>query len=203
MFSLQPTPLTDPQDLSCEHRIKPKVDELILLFDDLFACSDNTRLQRGDDEPVYLPANDHCEYHRIVFAHGFFASALHEIAHWCIAGPARRMQIDYGYWYTPDGRTPQQQLAFEQVEIKPQALEWIFSTASGKGFRISVDNLDAEQAAEAHRPQSFKRAVWQQVAAYCESGLPLRAERFYRALTAHYRITASLDIKNFSLDQLD
>ncbi len=34
----------------------------------------------------------------------FFASALHEISHWCVAGKARREQVDFGYWYCPDGR---------------------------------------------------------------------------------------------------
>ncbi|MDI8993212.1 elongation factor P hydroxylase, partial [Salmonella enterica subsp. enterica serovar Anatum] len=39
---------------------------------------------------IYLPADAQVPYHRIVFAHGFYASALHEISHWCIAGKARR-----------------------------------------------------------------------------------------------------------------
>lgn len=186
-----------------EPSLQHRADELIQLFDKLFAHSDNTRLQRGEDEPVYLPADEHCDYHRIVFAHGFFASALHEIAHWCIAGPQRRTQLDYGYWYAPDGRSPQQQRAFEQVEVKPQALEWIFSKACGKSFRISVDNLDAEPQAGDSGAQSFKCAVWQQVATYCDSGLPDRAERFCQALAAHYNSTATLDIKTYTPDELD
>src|SRR5690606_39383874 len=54
----------------------------------------------------YLPASEPDGLARVVFAHGFFASALHEIAHWCIAGDYRRTLHDYGYWYCPDGRTP-------------------------------------------------------------------------------------------------
>ncbi|MGC6745047.1 elongation factor P hydroxylase [Escherichia coli] len=46
----------------------------------------NTRLIKGDDEPIYLPADAEVPYNRIVFAHGFYASAIHEISHWCIAG---------------------------------------------------------------------------------------------------------------------
>ena len=73
--------------------------QLIDLFDSCFAEEFNTRLIKGDDEPIYLPADDETPYHRIVFAHGFFASALHEISHWCVAGKARREQVDFGYWY--------------------------------------------------------------------------------------------------------
>ncbi len=34
---------------------------------------------------------------------------------------------DLGYWYAPDGRIEEQQALFEQVEIKPQAIEWLFA----------------------------------------------------------------------------
>ncbi len=53
----------------------------------------------------------------------FYASALHEIAHWCIAGENRCQQVDYGYWYEPNGRSEERQFEFEKVEVKPQALE--------------------------------------------------------------------------------
>lgn len=56
-----------------------------------------------------------------------FNSALHEISHWTIAGAKRRLLPDLGYWYAPDGRTKEQQDLFEQVEIKPQAIEWLFA----------------------------------------------------------------------------
>ncbi|GAM69307.1 transporting ATPase [Vibrio sp. JCM 19236] len=26
---------------------------------------------------------------------------MHEIAHWCVAGPKRRLLEDFGYWYEP------------------------------------------------------------------------------------------------------
>jgi hypothetical protein len=73
------------------------IDDLIHLFDGVFADHYRTRLVRGEDEPIYLPANARQDHHRIVFAHGFFASALHEISHWCIAGEKRRQLEDYGY----------------------------------------------------------------------------------------------------------
>lgn len=44
--------------------------QLIDLFDSCFAEEFNTRLIKGDDEPIYLPADDETPYHRIVFAHG-------------------------------------------------------------------------------------------------------------------------------------
>ncbi len=159
------------------------VDDLIDLFDQLFSDTENTRLVRGDKEPIYIPASQDTPFHQVVFAHGFFSSALHEIAHWCIAGNHRRQQVDYGYWYAPDGRDRQQQAEFERVEIKPQALEWIFSKSCRKSFRISVDNLNGE-CSDA-RP--FKAAVHQQAIAYCEQRLPLRAGLLVEALADFYQ----------------
>ena len=63
-----------------------------------------------------LPAQQPGALNRIVFTHDYFASALHEVAHWCVAGPERRRLTDYGYWYAPDGRTEKQQMEFERVE---------------------------------------------------------------------------------------
>lgn len=158
-------------------------EDLIRLFNGLFKATENTVLVRGESEPIYLPADDESCFHRVVFAHGFFSSALHEIAHWCIAGAKRRREVDYGYWYAPDGRNVQQQRAFEQVEVKPQALEWIFSRACDKPFRISVDNLNGVET----DPMPFKRAVFQQVQTYCRGGIPPRARRLVEALAAFYQ----------------
>ncbi|WP_088332291.1 elongation factor P hydroxylase [Lacimicrobium sp. SS2-24] len=163
--------------------------DLIQLFDGQFAGSYNTRLIKGTDEPVYLPADDHCPYHRIVFAHGFYASALHEIAHWCLAGSRRRQLQDYGYWYCPDGRDASQQAAFEQVEIKPQAIEWAFCLAAAKTFRVSTDNLDG---AEPDR-EGFTRNVQAQLNNYLKHGFPARAQQFIRVLQEFYK-TPSLTL---------
>ena len=116
--------------------------DLIQLFDRTFYNDFNTRLIKGGDEPLYLPANAECEYHQIIFARGFYASALHEIAHWCIAGEERRLKEDFGYWYIPDGRNEKQQHKFEQVEVCPQAVEWAFNVAANKTFNVSADNLE-------------------------------------------------------------
>lgn len=174
-------------------------NDLIHLFNASFAASDNTKLERGGSEPVYLPADAQCPWHRIVFAHGYFTSALHEIAHWCVAGPARRLQVDFGYWYAPDGRSREQQRVFESVEIKPQALEWIFSVAAGHRFRVSTDNLSGDGPFD---PEQFKRNVQQEVFRRLQQGLPVRAQRFTSALIAHYRPGLALQADLFRLDDL-
>lgn len=167
--------------------------DLIRLFNDCFFKPFNTRLMKGDDEPIYLPADDTRSYHAIYFAHGFFSSALHECAHWLIAGDARRLQIDFGYWYAPDGRTAEQQALFQRVEIKPQALEWILSVAAGHRFRVSIDNLNGCES----DTQGFKQAVYEQVSVYCEQGLPARAATLRKALCEFYATPTPLNIDDF------
>lgn len=101
-----------------------RCQDLIRIFNQTFLTSHHTELIRGGDEPIYLPASDRRSRHQIVFGHDYFASALHEIAHWLVAGQARRLLEDFGYWYDPDGRDKASQLKFEQVEVQPQAIEW-------------------------------------------------------------------------------
>lgn len=158
------------------------VEDLIRIFNDLFKEKYNTILVRGEDEPIYLPADEEHPYNRLVFAHGYFSSALHEIAHWCIAGKRRRTLVDFGYWYQPDGRTAAQQTAFLKVEVKPQALEWAFSVAAGHKFNFSADNLDGQ----ATDMTLFKEAVHQQIMAWLEEGFPARARHFLKALHDFY-----------------
>ena len=62
----------------------------------------------GAAEPYYEPGAPSVIY----FREDFDRSALHEVAHWCVAGPLRRGLPDYGYWYAPDGRNAEQQSAF-------------------------------------------------------------------------------------------
>ena len=156
--------------------------DLIRLFAECFSESENTRLVAGDDEPYYQPAGE-LPYHQVVFAHGFFASALHEIAHWCIAGVQRRQLFDYGYWYQADGRNAEQQALFEQIERKPQALEWLFSLCCGAPFQVSVDNLSGIEVDRA----GFTEAVREQLVDYLGHRLPARAEQFAKALAAFYQ----------------
>lgn len=118
--------------------------QLIQIFDSCFYEEFNTRLIKGDDEPIYLPADEQEDFNRIVFAHGYYASGLHEISHWCVAGAERRKLVDFGYWYCPDGRDAQTQSEFEKVEIKPQSYEWLFCAAAGFRFNVSCDNLSGD-----------------------------------------------------------
>jgi len=143
-----------------------KLTLLITTFNDLFEISENTILISGTDEPLYVPAKTTHEKHRIIFAHGFFASALHELSHWLVAGKERRKLEDYGYWYKPDGRTKLEQIAFEQVEIKPQALEWILSVACNHKFHFSADNLNGDSAIS----EEFKENVRLQAIEYLTMG---------------------------------
>lgn len=121
-----------------------QTDWLITLFNHLYQHgSTPTVLVRGESEPEYF-ASRGGEPARILFAHGFFQSALHEISHWCVAGAKRRELDDFGYWYCPDGRDEATQRQFEQVEIKPQAIECLLSLALGRYFYVSADNLNAD-----------------------------------------------------------
>src|SRR5690606_16580490 len=98
-------------------------------------------------EPLYQPDATVDGIHLLYYRADYFASALHETAHWCIAGEARRRLTDFGYWYAPEGRSAAAQRSFEEVESRPQALEWLFSQACAYPFRISVDNLDRDTGA--------------------------------------------------------
>ena len=166
-----------------EQTQQPCVDQLIALFNDYAQAKYQTILVKGDDEPLYIPAQTQDDVHRIVFAHGFFASALHEIAHWCIAGAQRRQQLDYGYWYVEEGRNSAQQAQFEHVEVKPQALEYLFSSACKIPFQVSCDNLNG---CEVDR-FAFHAQVEAQVALYLKHGLPRRAAEFLQVCIHHYQ----------------
>ena len=152
---------------------------LIQLFNTLFAHQ-NVILVRGQGDPEYFPAQNN-EPAKIEFAHGFFASALHELSHWCVAGEARRRLPDFGYWYAPDGRTAAQQQAFERVEIKPQALECLFTLACERSFEVSQDNLFADFDTS---NSTFANDVYRQVQQYIAEPniLPRDAKMLLHAL---------------------
>lgn len=173
--------------------------DLLILFDQCFLSEFNTQLQGGADEPIYLPADTHNVRNRVVFTYDYYASALHEIAHWCVAGEQRRSQVDYGYWYTPDGRSSEQQAEFERVEVKPQALEWIFTEAVGGHFRVSSDNLAEGLAAS----DEFKEGVAAQARRYCQNGITERPARFIQALQKHYGVINAYDPQLYQIEKLN
>jgi elongation factor P hydroxylase len=186
-----------------------KYQDIIQLFNDTYFKKFNTRLIKGGDEPLYLPANSTeknslfetkpsvnltCTYHQIIFARGYYASALHEISHWCQAGEQRRLLEDFGYWYNPDGRNEVQQHKFEQVEIIPQAIEWAFNVAAQRKFHVSVDNLNGFQT----NTDRFKNKVLNQVQIFLDNGFPDRASQFITVLAHFYNTPLPLTIENFS-----
>lgn len=173
---------------------------LVALFAREFGDSHRTRLVAGGDEPFYRPAvaeqvavaasDGAGSWNEIIFRHDYFQSALHELAHWCVAGEARRQVADYGYWYDPDGRTRARQAEFERVEARPQAVEWVLSVACGRSFAVSMDNLDTREPLAADAlwravEQELRRCVGEQGDF---SGMPPRGLQLARAMAARYGI---------------
>lgn len=172
------------------------------VFDRCFSERWQTRLLGGAEEPYYQPARGKGQKHALYYRKDYFASALHEVAHWCIAGDERRLQPDFGYWYTPGDRDINQQHAFEAVETRPQALEWIFSRACGYRFRPSADNL--ELAARGLLDVAcFNRRVVAEARHWQERGLPSRADIFYRALCSEFCTRCSPAELQFDLCELE
>ncbi len=154
------------------------------LFRKCFQEKFRTEIIGGASEPFYRPAANVDDLNMVYFRADYASSALHEIAHWCIAGAHRRQQADYGYWYFDD-RNLEAQLAFEQSEARPQALEWIFNEASCNQFRVSCDNFD-ESVLNLDR---FRVNVQFEVHRWLKEGLPQRANKFSGALlklTGHH-----------------
>ena len=138
------------------------------------------RLVGGACEPEYLPEND-SRWAVLRYSHDFARSALHELAHWCIAGRARRKRVDFGYRYQPPPRTQLQHESFVRVEIPVQALELLLCTSCHVPFRVSVDDV----ADALNRERDFADAVADYAQRYIHSGLPPRGaqllELFQRA----------------------
>ena len=175
-----------------------KLEDIIAIFNQCFEEEYNTRLVKGGEEPIYLPANDEVPYNAIYFARGFYSSALHEIAHWLVAGKERRKLEDFGYWYEPDGRSAERQREFEQVEVKPQAIEWILATAANFRYFASSDNLTGNPGDNT----AFKQAVYEQVKTYAEKGLPKRAETLRHALSQFYGTPDKIELEKFDLSRI-
>ncbi len=156
--------------------------QVMRLFNQEFAESDKTELIGGAAEPYYEPGS----LNRIYFRADYVRSALHEVAHWCVAGRRRRRLADYGYWYSPDGRDANQHQAFFAVEARPQAIERCFCEAIGIPFSPSVDNVGAQ--IEPQQLRRFEARIEEWCNQFERTGLPLRAARFITAL----RSTTSL-----------
>ena len=150
--------------------------EIIRVFNTVFSASEGTVLSGGAAEPFYEPGDPAT----IFFREDFERSALHEVAHWCVAGRFRRQLPDYGYWYRAEGRDCSRQAAFYEVETRPQAIELLFCEALNLPFKVSVDNLSV--ALDDPLVIRFAAAVCAQAAVFRLNGLPQRAAVFRDSL---------------------
>ena len=168
-----------------------ELSELNVVFDRTVGQANNTKLQGGAPEPLYEPAGDGRATSVIYFRDDYVSSALHEIAHWCIAGSARREKEDYGYWYEGE-RGESEQRAFESVEARPQALEWVMSNAAGIPFRVSCDNFDESTL----DMPGIRQKVRAEVPALLNR-IPPRAETFIRGLIEVSGCYGALQTENY------
>ena len=166
--------LENGHELNLSHEVS--AEQIVNLFNALFHESYATALLGGAEEPFYEVFPDRTA--RVVFREDYVASALHEVAHWCLAGEQRRQRNDYGYWYIGQ-RDEIAQANFERVEARPQALEWIFSRALGVRFRVSADNLDLK----GHDLMPFRIQVQAEVKRMLVKGLGARARQFALSLS--------------------
>lgn len=151
------------------------------VFEQIFGQTYHIQLLGGAEEPLYLPAappDQPCNH--LIYTRDYAASALHEIAHWCLASEEQLQQKDWGHWYVPDGRNAEQQRTFQRAEAKVQAVEWMLSIAGGLPFRESSDNLSGEPVDD----EWFKDQIHQQALRFCEQGFPERAELLFNAFAA-------------------
>lgn len=173
-------------------------DGIKAVFEQQFRESHRVELKGGAREPLYLPAEKTQEYHQVIYTFDYPASALHELAHWCLASDEQLQLRDWGHWYLPDGRSVEQQKSFQRAEARIQALEWILSCAAGRLFRESSDNLSGEALDE----YFFKKAIYQQVLVFCERGLPPRARQLAQAFAQACHREFNLLPASFSLEAL-
>ena len=153
-----------------------QAEAIVTAFNQLFQVPEQTVLVAGASEPFYVPGAPS----QVFFRADYVRSALHEVAHWCVAGRCRRALPDYGYWYSPDGRSEERQTAFFSVEAKPQAIESLFCEALNIEFAPSVDNLVLTSSDEALRTFTDRSGAWR--TRLLSGRLPHRASLFKAAL---------------------
>ncbi len=146
-------------------------------FNRLFSVSHNTVMRGGGAEPLYIPAAAKSPA-QLIYREDFAASALHEAAHWCVAGARRRRQVDFGYGYQAPPRDGAAQAQFYRLELKVQTLEALFAGRAGVRFAVSADNLQADTREFACCVQANLAAV----EAWMDSSPDRRALHLYQAL---------------------
>lgn len=160
------------------------LNNLLQLLNRYYLNDYNTKLVGGFDEPFYQAFNDG-NAAEIQFTQDYIRSALHELAHWCVAGVERRAQDDYGYWYAADGRNQQQQCEFFKVELKPQTIEWAFSVMCRVDFEPSIDNLMSEVEGQ----DKFKQDLNQYLQYMLRNGFSKRTKDIINILAKHSAIS--------------
>ena len=175
-----------------------KSQEITNLFHRIFKENYKTIIVKGEYEPFYKAAKSDCAFHEIIYANDSLSSLLHELSHWFIAGNARRMQDDYGYWYLEKRKTNKEQNDFFKSEVKPQALEWILSMAADHHFQFSIDNFYIEELTGIDK---FKSDVLEQVKIYLNGNIEKRAKIFIQELQKKYQSDLYLSEAQFNLCQ--
>tara|TARA_A100001037_G_C15007793_1_gene570212 strand:- start:539 stop:1021 length:483 start_codon:yes stop_codon:yes gene_type:complete len=112
-------------------------------FNEMIGLKYDVKLVGGGDEPRYLPSAEG-SISKIIYTQNYIRSALHELAHWALAGQARRALDDYGYWYESPPRPRAQQEKFFSAELRVQALEKIYCDILGVRFSVSSDNVGTD-----------------------------------------------------------
>lgn len=143
---------------------------LINAFLDIFP---NLKIIGGAAEPFYVAPTPITKA-TIYFRSNYPRSLLHEISHYCLAGERRRKIDDFGYWYSPCGRTEEEQHRFEIAEARPQGLEKTLCEILGLEFSPSLDDFSgrppsisftqqlekAYQEMQMQPPPTAKRAIY-------------------------------------------
>ena len=163
-------------------RRTPSGEAIAAVFNATFAATFATVMIPGAPEPLYLPGEG-IHPARIFYRSDFAASALHEAAHWCIAGPTRRRLVDYGYRYVCPPRGVHEKRAFFDAELNVQALECVFAQAVGLPFRISADDFAVTEEERA----AFEAAVAHRCNERRAARLPPRTATFLAALERSLR----------------
>ena len=115
--------------------------QICACFNALFEARYRVQLRGGGAEPDYFPPTESAPG-ALVAREDFATSALHEAAHWCVAGAARRALPDYGYVYLPPPRSAIDQQLFFSSELRNQAVELYLAVSAGVAFRASADDPD-------------------------------------------------------------
>jgi elongation factor P hydroxylase len=132
----------------------------------------------GAEEPLYLPGTPGRPA-VIRYTRDHAQSVLHELAHWCIAGRARRALPDYGYDYEPPPRNARSRARFLAVEARVQALELLFACTARVRFHVSPDD-------PGHDPMDLSVCVAREGAVWLRHGFPLRTRAVLAALHADW-----------------